>query len=560
MAKLPRLAWLLIDGLSHELVLAYARAKPRSVMASLALQHRVRPLLPLTPNCQTPPSLFSIWSGLRSDEHGLTGYDTPTLVHGCPTRFVDSFSVWPREVPMAWDRYASEGQPIRTSAVPFVQAQRLTPWLKSATDVFRPALLQPGVLGDGDRLANPGLNIELQVRSHGEQMRLWDAEGKAVWQGLATDPMQTLATTWTPSVAASGGAGDSHVAIRLHAANINGQGRLICLGHHPVRVFGSEATHRASFGQGRAYVISNPGKLYQAGQLGCRYADGGSGSAEALLMHLMRDVHDSFAADFSWALQCGDADLVVGYHPVIDLLSHQLLRFAVNDAQQLAGPMTGHFLQALDWLDTWLAALLRILPTDMRFVVHSDHGMSPLRWDLHPNRWFRDQGWLVTDSEGAIDWNRSLVFLHPAENGLLVLHRQRVRQAGLHAEAMLAGLCDAVSVAGLPGLAVLRATAAWSAEPWRSDLYLQCPAGARPRASALAPLVVASPKGGDHTVFNNDAWLSGALLDLSPQRWLPQHQSPALALTDLLPGLLGAAGAREDSGAATSTHWDSIAT
>jgi hypothetical protein len=540
MTKLPRLAWLLIDGLSHELVQAYAQIRPRSLIASLVAHRRSRRLLPLTPNCQTPPSLFSIWSGLRSYEHGLTGYDVPTLVDGCPTGFAEGFSAWPRNVPMVWDRYAEFGQPIRTSAVPFVQAQRLSPWLKSATDVFRPPLLNPQVLSDGELLACAALQAELQVHAQGSSLQLTDADGKIAWQQRVTESSRFAATTWIPPGAVSDEAGDSHVALRLHLASVDGSPRVICLGHHPVRVHGSDAIRRSIFGHGRAYAISNPGKLHQIGQLGQRYADGGSGRAEALLMHLMRDVHDSFASDFSWALQCGDADLVVGYHPVIDLLSHQLLRFAVNDAQQFSGPMTGAFLTALDWLDDWFGELRQHVPAGMRFVVHSDHGMTPLHWDVHPNRWFLDQGWLYLDAEGSIDWRRSLVFLHPAENGLLLLHRQRLREAGLDAETVLDALCVAAAAAGLVGFAVLRATAALPGEEWHSDLYLQCPAGARSRVSTERPFVSKSPKGGDHTVFSDDSWLSGVLLDLSPIRWLPEN-GPALALTELMPGLLNAA-------------------
>ena len=82
---LPRLVWFLVDGLPHELVRAYSNARPDSKLADMHAQQRTAPLTPLTPNCQTPPSLFTIWSGRGPQEHELLGYDVPVAVDGNPT-------------------------------------------------------------------------------------------------------------------------------------------------------------------------------------------------------------------------------------------------------------------------------------------------------------------------------------------------------------------------------------------------------------------------------------------------------------------------------------------
>ncbi|VTU34550.1 Type I phosphodiesterase / nucleotide pyrophosphatase [Variovorax sp. PBL-H6] len=541
---LPRIVWLLVDGLPHELVRAYSAACPGSGLAALHAQHRTVPLTPLAPNCQTPPSLFTIWSGRESEEHRLLGYDVPQAVKGDPTAYVEGFQAWPRDIRMVWDLYADQLHTIRTCAAPFVQPDRLWPWLLSATDVFRPPLAAPRVLGDGEILSIAALALNLRVEANDREIVLLDDQGCECWRcafssGQPEEP-------WLLSVAV---AGDTHLALRLRGAWIDGQPKLIFLGYHPVLVHGTAAEARTRRGRATPYVVANPGKLYAGGELGRRIDQGGQGLAEELLVSLMHDVHDSFAADILGAVQAGDADLVVGYYPVIDLLCHQLLRHAVRN-EQLNGPLAGAFLEVMDWLDKLIAALAERIGPQVRFIVNSDHGMLPIAWEVSPNVLFAKLGWIASRPDGAIDPTRSIVFFHPAENGLLVFHRERLRDIGMTAGAVIDLLATAVAAAGLPGLKTIPGAPAPLGEAWQSDLYLQSPPGARARANLHGELVKRSTKGGDHTVCSSQPWLRGTLIDAGMTRWLPPCNGE-LALAQLLPLVMAATsltGAKEAAG------------
>ncbi len=538
---LPRIVWLLADGLSHELVGAYSAARPKSMLASLWRRQRVRALEPLSPNCQTPPSLFTIWSGCDVDVHGLTGYDLPVSIQGDPTEFVAAFDAWPRHLNMLWDHYADEKRPVRTCAVPFVQPERLGPWLLSATDVFRPALVSPCVLGDGEELLVPALSLQLIVRVRDGEAQLLDADGKRAWGSSA----QEAAVLLPARAGRCEHSGDTHLALRVRAAEIDGCCKVVVLGYHPIAVHGTDAARRKLSGRWLPYVIGNPGKLYASSALGLRLDEGGQGHAETLLLRLMRDVHDGFASDIALAVDSRDADLVVGYYPVIDLLSHQLLKHAVSPAGRFDGPLADAFLTALDWLDELIVKVGKDLPEEMRFVIHSDHGMSPVRWDVYPNRHFHEQGWLQCRANGRIDADRSLAFFHPAENGLLVFHRQRLRDAGMAPDDIIHSLSRAVACAGLPGLDAFVGPPAPLGSDWQADLYLRCPTASRPRASLDAELVQHSPKGGDHTVCASDPWLYGALLDAGACPALePGNPEESLRLVQLLPLLTEPTAAR----------------
>jgi hypothetical protein len=526
---LPRLVWLLVDGLSYEMVAAYARAKPHSRLAAWWQGQRVHALEPLAPNCQTPPSLFTIWSGADVAAHGLTGYDIPTARSGSPTDHVGAFGAWPRELKMVWDHYAAEGRHVRTCAVPFLQPQRLAPWLLSATDVFGPPLIEACVLGDGEVLACPALDLSWSVRVDGDQIELRASDGRLAWRSKTPDPPLPLPAD------ACRGVSSTHLAVALRTALIDGRHKLICLGCPAVVVHGEQAAQRESAGVGLPYVVANPGKLYARSALGRRLDDGGNGDAEALLLSLLRDVHDGFARDVSLAVRSRDADLVVGYYPLIDLMSHQLLKHAVTPDRHFGGPQAEAFITALHWLEEFIVGLADEMDAELRFVVHSDHGMSPIRWEVHPNRFFLEKGWLSCDAEGRIDAQRSLVFFHPAENGLLVFHRERLQAAGLTSSQVVHALAEAVERFGLPGLGAIASLAAPLGQEWQADQYLQCPPDARPRADSRHELVRPSAKGGDHTVYSTDPWLRGALIDAGKTQALPlAHPGKSLRLSALL--------------------------
>lgn len=525
---LPRIVWFLVDGLPHELVRAYSAARPGSRLAALYAQQRTAPLAPLAPNCQTPPSLFTIWSGCEAAMHGMLGYDVPRAINGDPAAYVDGFQSWPHEIGMVWDLYTNQLQTVRTCAVPFVQPKRLSPWLLSATDVFRPPLAAACVVGDGEVLSIASLALALRVEANDREIVLRDEEGRERWRcvlgsGQPEDPLLLPSTT----------PGDSHFALCLRSAWIDGRPKLISLGYHPVLVHGAAAQARRHIGHSQPYVVANPGKLYAGGELGQRMDQGGQGFAEKLLVSLMRDVHDSFARDTLCAVQADDADLVVGYYPVIDLLSHQLLRYAVGEGTELNGPLAGTFLEVMDWLDNLIRELAERIGPQVRFIVNSDHGMLPIEWEVYPNVFFAHRGWLSLRPDGSIDPHRSTAFFHPAENGLTVFHRERLPDIGLTPAGVIEALASAVSASGLPGLTAIVGAAASLGSAWQADFYLQSPAGSRARADMPGDLVKRSTKGGDHTVYGPDAWLRGTLIDAGMTRWLAPCKGE-LALAQLM--------------------------
>lgn len=526
--SLPKIVWLLVDGLSFNLLDEFVKVRPEGALGRSSRQGRIRPLMPLRPNCQTPPSLFTIWSGTGPEQHGMTGYDVPRRAGDDPTTFVDGFQAWPRDVLMVWDRYAQQGHTIRTCGVPFLQPDRLGDRLLSATDVFRPSLLQLSVLRDGDRLIQPTLGLDYLVRADKQGIRLDGNNSSLI---VALNESVAIPLAGLPDEGE-----DTHRTVSVRAAEIDGETRLVSLGYGPVLVHGVDAACRKQAGLSVPYVVSNPGKLYAAGLLGLRDCDGGDGNAERLLLALMREVHRSFVDDFRWALRAGGADLLVSYYPVIDLLSHQLLRQVLDGLGNLRaeGAAADVMREALTWFDDFVAEIMAATESDVKFIVHSDHGMTPIHWDVRPNRFFVERGWLAIQNGGAFDLDHSLVFLHPAENGLLVFHRKRMAAAGLAEEDIVGALTAYVDALGMSsGFGLVAGPAAALGDDWRSDRYLQPPHGMRLRADVAGPVVERSKKGGDHTAASDDPWLRGVLLEASHVPLTGLLEKAILELTDI---------------------------
>ncbi|RMV71053.1 hypothetical protein ALP05_200124 [Pseudomonas caricapapayae] len=517
------LLWLLVDGLSHDL---YQRLRNRiGVQANQAVT-----LEPLFPNCQTPPSLFTIWSAQPVARHGLTGYEIPEALAGNPAHYRHAFQAWPRESLMAWDYFAQAGRAIRTCAVPFVQPERLGEQLLSHTEVYLTPVLPLCIVRADDCLQCEALGLSFRVHADGLAMVLVNQQGKQL--RIALDETRHLSLD--PAIPVSV-AGECHRAFAVRAVLIDQQMCLCVFGFQPVRVHGSQAGERRRQLMDRAYVVSNPGKLYAAGELGRCLNDGGSGAAELLLLDLLDSVHQSFLADVVLALETDDSDMTVAYYPVIDLVCHQLLRYLEE-----AG--TPQFLsQAIEqriarWLDELFAACQTASGKNTRFIAHSDHGMQPVYWDIRPNRMFLKLGWLALDTQGNVDTQRSDAFVHPAENGLLVL-RLKAGGNGLVSPAdVLKALRTAFAELGNGSFIFLQGPSALLGSDWRSDLYLQPPFGVRVRSDHAGELIESSRKGGDHSVWSESSSLKGVLLELgtAPSKPWPQP----LRLDQLLPRLL----------------------
>ncbi|KPY19579.1 hypothetical protein ALP22_101287 [Pseudomonas coronafaciens pv. porri] len=318
-------------------------------------------------------------------------------------------------------------------------------------------------------------------------------------------------------------------AIALRAVTVDGRICVVSFGYQEVQALDLQCD------TDKAYVARDLTLMYRTGQLGRRLDEGGHGAAEWLLLELMREMHESFSNDIVGAVRAGDAQRVIGYYPVVDLLSHHLLKYLApdwaNDLMQEVGRQL--FDEVSGWVYELIVRCVDAAGCKVRCVAHSDHGMTPVHHDLYPNAFFEQQGWLVYDSAGLPDMQQSAAVFHPADNGLLLFHRERLGLSGNDPGSVTEAWRQSLAEPFRREWAMVE----WPSgqcfhDGWTGSCYWQAPRGARLVAARSEHCARLSRKGGDHTVCATDPWLRGVLLDASSTA-LPRPDCPELQLPDI---------------------------
>lgn len=512
------LIWLLIDGLSWELVNRY---RSRNAAQDCALQWPFYPLAPLSPNCQTPPSLFSIFSGTQVSEHGLTGYLMPAPVPHNPLATAGAFQVWPRHIDMVWDEWAREGITFRLCALPFVQPDRLGAAMVGQSSVYQGLSVRPEVIEMGGELRIEALGVKGRVSPRkGGATIVWPDGAHRAPCGLPLGRSVHLPLE---------GPGNVCNAIALRAVCIEGRIAVVSFGYREVQTLDYRADVH------KAYIANDLTCLYRAGQLGKRLDEGGQGAAEWLLLELMREMHESFCNDIVGAIAARDVHRVIGYYPVVDLLSHHWLKYL--DPQWACPVMqqTGQrlFDELLTWVDELIVRCIDAAGVPVQCIAHSDHGMAAVHHDLYPNAFFEACGWLVYDPEGWPDLQKSAAVFHPADNGLLLFNQQRLARLGLDPCSLTEAWRQSLAECLRDNWTMFEHSNGQAfADGWSGSHYWQAPRGARLLSARSEHRARPSRKGGDHTVCASDPWLRGVLLDASSTP-LPPPPGNTFTLPDI---------------------------
>ncbi|MFM0288759.1 alkaline phosphatase family protein [Paraburkholderia megapolitana] len=517
-----KLVWLLVDGLPYDLVARFSAQLP--TLASALREGRTRRLRPAFPNCQTPPSLASLFTGEQPAETGLTGYFIPRVHADDPLGFDDAFLLGvASRCRFLWEIAAGAGASVRLLHVPFVDAASLGTSLRLYCYGFVRPALSPAI-----HTLKAGEPMPFDSGCETAWHALWQHDSDVVLLRCADGREHLLSTSkQIERVQLS-----ADLVTELCQVEINGTRALIVLGIWRPHVQGDarQVEDYRHHMRGTPFFGSTFSRAYRAGALGKTLHDGGDGAAECLFVHCLERLAKRYAEDCLFAAQVAEMDcnsLVLAYQPVMDLALHELLGFAsegcayaTDAARAVVEPL---LCRLLTGVDTLLAELLRMTGPDTDVLLSADHGMLPIDTLLYPNVLLREYGWLVLTEASGIDPERSACFYHPSENGLLVFNRETMRKQGITAEQiadrLLAGIAQAC---GRPA-ALLECAIVDSGERWMAYHYLRPPACIQAKAEAHGAEVLAlSRKTGDHCVQSDASALEGFIADLRG-RVLPQQ-------------------------------------
>ncbi|WP_338898168.1 DUF6001 family protein [Streptomyces sp. TG1A-60] len=400
---------------------------------------------PARPNCQTPPSLATLFTGTWPAEHQVTGFTVPGAGQGVASQ-VSGFAPGFPATPPVWEAMSENDLTSALVHVPWVFGAdgRVGPHVDGAVEAYsgrrtRHALhmLEPGAglqhwdIGayrvDAAVERSPDGSERVRVDA-GEHLLLSPDGG---WQPFGLDRYHG---TWMRCV---------RVAERLMLVH-TGVWRARTAGRNP------KMLHRLA--QCPPFAGEGVGPLYRRAAFGPRLAEGGDGSAEEVFLSSVECVARSFGAATDAVLETHDADLVVVYLPMTDDVGHEFLGWCDERSAAYRPDMSArvwsYIRRCYTWSDAILGRVLDRAGAEDTVVLGADHGMVGSTHLVYLNDQLVRAGLAARDADGALDPAGSQVFYHPANNGSLWVAEGaaddpvRVRQVMSRARAVLSSITD----------------------------------------------------------------------------------------------------------------------
>ncbi|MGW7051078.1 alkaline phosphatase family protein [Streptomyces sp. NPDC054887] len=393
-----------VDRLEREGALpSVSRMRRRGTFASARPAH---------PNCQTPPSLATLFTGTWPSEHRVTGYTVPGAGEGLASHVSGFAPGFPAAEPV-WETLSEHDLTSALVHVPWVfdHEDRVGPHIDGAVEAYSRRSTRHGVqvveAGTGRQDWQIGA-FRTEVEVGDDQVRVGvGADGVLLvpggdWRPLRLDAEQG---TW------------------VRCVPVGGRLLLVHTGVWRPRVAGRNRGSLRRLTECPPFAGEGVGPLYRKGVFGPRLAEGGDGGAEEVFLSSVRCVARSFAAATDAVLETHDADLVVVYLPMTDDVGHELLGWCDERSgayrADIAETVWSYVRRCYEWSDAVLGRVLDRAGAEDTVVLGADHGMVGSTHLVHLNDALVRAGLARTRPGGELDAERSEVFYHPANNGSL---------------------------------------------------------------------------------------------------------------------------------------------
>jgi hypothetical protein len=366
---------------------------------------------PPVPNCQTPPSLATLFTGVWPPEHGVTGFTVP----GPAGHPVDAHrSAFSGEFPLRppiWRTLAERGLRSAFVHTPWVfdDAGGLAPETEVAIEAYRRRRARHDLL-----TVNPGARYDWPVAGH-EVSVLGDAGRARLSTAGAVHELGRQAG-WVPVRLPDG--------LGFWARYIDAGGpAVVRTGVWSPRVGGTNTALAQRLSSALPFAGEGVGSFYRAGRLGPRLVDGGDGTAEQAFLSSVHCVSRAFDEATGSVLAGHDSDLVVVYLPMTDDVGHELAGWCDATSAAYHPDVAGEVWELLRRCyrdsDRILARVLdRAGPADT-VLLTADHGMAGSAHLVHINEQLIRAGLATRAADRTLDATRSAVIYHPANNGSL---------------------------------------------------------------------------------------------------------------------------------------------
>ncbi|MGX1885645.1 alkaline phosphatase family protein [Streptomyces sp. NPDC055287] len=439
--------WVVWDAGAHWVVDRLEREGALPSVSRMRRQGVFASARPAHPNCQTPPSLATLFTGTWPSEHKVTGYTVPGGGEGMASHVSGFGPGFPAAEPV-WETVSEHDLTSALVHAPWVfdHEDKVGPHIDGAVEAYSRRSVRHAVrvleAGTGCQDWQIGaFRTVVEARPEQVRVRIDDGVGRDTddvvlvpgggWQPLRLDAEQG---TW------------------ICCVPVDGRLLLVHTGVWRPRTAGRNAKTLHRLAQCPPFAGEGVGPLYREGIFGPRLAEGGDGGAEEVFLSSVQCVSRSFAAAADAVLETHDADLVVVYLPMTDDVGHELLGWCDERSgayrADIADSVWSSVRRCYQWSDDVLGRVLDRAGDEDTVVLGADHGMVGSTHLVHLNDELVRTGLARTLGSGDLDAERSTVFYHPANNGSLWAGPDlagdpvRARAAMAQAFAALSALTD----------------------------------------------------------------------------------------------------------------------
>lgn len=542
----PTVIWLIWDAASYWVVDELLSEGALPNLQTLLARGVLTPAVPPFPNCQTPPSLATLFSGSSPHEHGVCGFDSPSTRANDPVTCSEAGFRWgASKKKLIWELANDSGRSVVTAHVPWAippDAEQAPTALSLGIDAYRGRHFRSGTV-----TLSPALNSvggEQTVFCGRHEMRLVRRPSciRVSIDASHVDlplPTQVEVPQFNHYLTVKEGAGsyldlmiqpDSRELMLLHS------------GLWDIRTAPRSFLPRLYAEKG-PFVGESQGSAYRNGRFGARLFEGGTGLAEQVFLASLELQASCFESSSVAALQqCPAADLYIFYQPCIDDVQHEIMRWCRPRHLRRSAQDNGawELLRCVYRLaDRQLGSVMHLERGNATILVSSDHGMVGVEYNIHVNEALREAGLLQFDSQGNIDLSKTQALFHPANNGSLVINDVS-RPQGIVAHDQrahaLERVCDAIgrmrgAPQGNPPVEAIYPRDLPLGEKWSAifgDMFLVAGRGYDLRAenSIGHRVVVPTRKGGIHVMRTKDNESLSGIFAASKAVLAPGHTGP----------------------------------
>jgi len=494
------LIWCIWDGASYDVVQALMAEGGLPYLQRVVESGGIVALKPPFPNCETPPALASLLTGVEPSTHGLVGRSLASLAGSMGLRSV--FSRSSITVPPIWERIQRRGGTCVTAFLPWIDADTFVASGSFAVVGYENRVVGAGTIRvsndnraasqewDGNRVDFRTNRAHVAVFVNGESRGEVPIRSKQLeWQDIDLGhgrraACAALLREWRDDVLLlHGGVWDVDV---VPGAEKNGYLR---------------AT--------KAFMGGMFGEAYRRGEFGPQASEGGDGSAEATYFSCFKEVAARFADGALTALLArADAQLFLCYQPVIDAVQHECFSAWGADAGYPGVEQKRRLIvQAYQEADKGLGKLLDVVP-HASLVVTSDHGAAVVTRECYVNH-------LIHQLQGEGRMPPGEIVFDASESGSVWL-KHGTGETAVERESVRKRVCDALLAYRDPDTHTAPVASVFdeqsSQRSWNpafGDLFVVGSPGYQLRAGSSPTPVSPSRKGGHHTAWTGESSLYG---------------------------------------------------